>query len=132
MLAPALGELDQAFQYIQEYTGFISPGVVAIFLFGFFYKKTSANAAFWVVILAIPISIAMKFGFSDMPFMDRMGISFILCCLILIILSHFDNKGEDDDKSIKIEKGLFGTDLTFNIGALLIAGMLAVIYTLFY
>lgn len=39
IVAPSLGTLDQAFQFIQEFTGFISPGVVAIFLLGMFWKK---------------------------------------------------------------------------------------------
>ena len=45
LIAPALGSLEQVFQYIQEYTGFISPGVVAVFLFGMFWKRATANAA---------------------------------------------------------------------------------------
>ncbi len=133
MVAPALGALDQAFQYIQEYTGFISPGVVAIFLFGFFWKKTSANAAFWVVILSIPLSIAMKFGLPNLPFIDRMGITFLLCCALLVVISMMDNKDVDaDPKAIHLEKGLFATDMVFNIGAIAVAGILAVIYAVFW
>ena len=62
LVAPLLGNIDQAFQYIQEYTGFISPGVVVIFLFGLFWKRSSANAAFIVVLLSIPLSVIFKFG----------------------------------------------------------------------
>ncbi len=132
IVAPALGALDQAFQYIQEYTGFISPGVVAIFLFGFFWKKTSANAAFLVVLLSIPLSLGMKLGFPGLPFIDRMGITFLICALLLIVISYVDNGSQDDSKQIELNPGLFKTDMTFNIGALVVMGLLAVIYTVWW
>ena len=132
LVAPALGALDQAFQYIQEYTGFISPGVVAIFLFGFFWKKTSANAAFWVVLLSIPLSLGMKIITPQLPFIDRMGITFLVCALLLIVISYIDNGKEHDPHGIDIEKGLFKTDMTFNLGAVVVMGLLALAYALWW
>ena len=132
LVAPALGALDQAFQYIQEYTGFISPGVVAIFLFGFFWKKTSANAAFIVVLLSIPLSVGMKLMAPTLPFIDRMGITFLICAVLLILISYMDNKSADDPKGIAIDKGLFKTDMTFNIGAVVVMGLLALVYALWW
>ncbi len=95
LIAPALGDLGQVFQYIQEYTGFISPGVVAIFLFGMFWKRTTANAAFTVVLLSIPFSWSMKIFFPDFAFLDRMGLAFLLLTTILIIISLLENKRKD-------------------------------------
>lgn len=132
IVAPLLGNLDQAFQYIQEYTGFISPGVVAIFLFGLFWKRTSANAALIVVILAIPLSAGIKFMFPDFPFMDRMGLCFLILSAIIIIASLLDNKEGADQKGISINTGLFRTDNVFNIATVVICGILAVIYALLW
>lgn len=131
LVAPLLGNLQQAFQYIQEYTGFISPGVVAIFLLGMFWKKTSANAALAAVILSIPLSMAFKFLWPTLPFLDRMGLSFVILAGIMIIISLMENKG-NDPKAIYLEKGIFKTTLAFNLAALLIIGLLAVIYTVFW
>ena len=78
IVAPALRELDQAFQYIQEYTGFVSPGVFAIFMFGFFWKKTTSNAALTAAALTIPLSAAFKFLTPTLPFIDRMGLVFLI------------------------------------------------------
>lgn len=93
LIAPSLGNLGQVFQYIQEYTGLISPGVVAIFIFGMFWKRTTANAALAVVIAAIPLSLGFKLLFPDLPFIDRMGITFLLCALLLIVISLLEIRG---------------------------------------
>lgn len=131
IVAPLLGGLDQAFQYIQEYTGFISPGVVVIFLFGMFWKKTSANAAFWVVLISIPLSAALKYWMPELPFMDRMGVSFLLLSLIIIGISLFENKTLDQ-KALTYESSLFKTSTSFNIAAVLILGILTAIYTIWW
>lgn len=131
IVAPLLGGLDQAFQYIQEYTGFISPGVVVIFLFGMFWKKTSANAAFWVVLISIPLSAALKYWMPELPFMDRMGVSFLLLSLIIIGISLFENK-TSDQKAINYEQSLFKTSTSFNIATVLIIGILTAIYAIWW
>ncbi|CAG0910292.1 unnamed protein product, partial [Cyprideis torosa] len=61
LVAPLLDGLDQAFQYIQEYTGLVSPGILAVFLLGLFWKKTTNNAAIWGAVLSIPVALALKF-----------------------------------------------------------------------
>lgn len=131
IVAPLLGNLDQAFQYIQEYTGFISPGVVAVFLLGLFWKRTSANAALAAVIMAIPFSAGFKFLMPELPFIDRMGICFLLIATIMVVISLMENK-EDDQKAIEIERGLFKTSPIFNIATIAICGVLAVIYAVFW
>jgi len=86
-LAPQLKSLDQAFQYIQEFTGFFSPGIFSIFLYGLFWKKTKANAALWGAILSLPLSAFFKFATPGLPFLDRMGVVFLICTVVVIILS---------------------------------------------
>lgn len=132
VVAPALSQLDQAFQYIQEYTGFISPGVFAIFIFGFFWKKTTSNAALTAAALTIPLSTAFKFLAPELPFIDRMGIVFLIISAIIIAISLFEGKGKDHPKGIEITKELFVTSTKFKIGAILITGIIAALYIAFW
>ena len=105
IIAPLLSSLGQVFQYIQEYTGFVSPGVFALFVFGMFWKRTTSNAALWTILLAIVFSIAMKFGLPELPFLDRMAITFVLCCLSLVGISILDTPKPD---SIAMSDGVIG------------------------
>jgi len=132
IVAPALSALDQAFQYIQEYTGFISPGVFAIFMFGFFWKKTTSNAALTAAILTIPLSALLKFMFPLLPFIDRMGIVFLILSALIIVISLVQGKGEDHPNGIEITKDLFRTSTAFKIGAILISGIIAALYITFW
>ena len=131
MIAPLLGNIDQAFQFIQEYTGFISPGVVTIFLLGLFWKKMSANAALWCVILSFPFSIFLKFLFPEMPFMHRIEIVFALCILIAVGVSTIERRYEKPNAFIN-PKSMFSTSILFNILSFLTIGIIALIYSLFY
>lgn len=80
---PLLGGLDQAFQYIQEYTGFIYPGVVVVFGMGVLWKRATNRAALWTTIATIPVGIAMKILLPELPFIIRMG----YVCMILIAMA---------------------------------------------
>ncbi|MEM1137095.1 MAG: sodium/sugar symporter [Bacteroidota bacterium] len=131
LVAPSLGVLDQAFQYIQEYTGFVSPGVFAIFIFGFFWKKTTSTAALWAAILTIPLSALFKFITPGLPFIDRMGVVFLIIEAIMIVISLAYN-GKDNPQGIVINAVLFKTSPKFNIGALLICGIIAALYAIFW
>ncbi|KEO75762.1 sodium/sugar symporter [Anditalea andensis] len=132
LVAPALGQLDQAFQFIQEYTGFISPGVFAIFFFGVFWKKTTSNAALTAAALSIPMSVVLKIFFPGLPFLDRMGVVFLALAALMIIISLVEGKGKDHPNSIEIEKDLFVTSTGFKIGAFIILGITAALYIVFW
>ncbi|MDO9554422.1 sodium/sugar symporter [Rhodonellum sp.] len=132
LVAPALGQLDQAFQFIQEYTGFISPGVFAIFFFGVFWKKTTSNAALTAAALSIPLSVVLKIGFPNLPFLDRMGVVFLVLASLMIIISLVEGKGKDHPNSIEISKDLFQTSTAFKIGAFIIVGITAALYIVFW
>ena len=132
IVAPALGQLDQAFQFIQEYTGFISPGVFAIFFFGVFWKKTTSNAALVGASLSIPLSVVLKVVFPALPFIDRMGLVFLILAALMIIISLVEGKGKDHPNGIEINKELFRTSTTFKIGAILISGITAALYIIFW
>ncbi len=132
LVAPALRQLDQAFQYIQEYTGFVSPGVFAIFIFGFFWKKTTSNAALTAAALTIPLSTAFKFITPNIPFIDRMGLVFLIISVLIIAISLYEGKGKDHPRGIEITPDLFKTSTKFKVGAILIAGILIGLYTAFW
>ena len=137
-VAPALKTLDQAYQFIQEYVGFISPGVLAIFLMGFFWKRTTAAAAMAGALLTIPVSAILKFlpvwtngWFPDYPFLDRMSITFVLIIGIMVIMSLV--KPEVNPKRIiEVDPKLFRVNPGFIFGSLIIIGILIALYTVFW
>lgn len=132
IIAPALGVLDQAFQFIQEYTGFVSPGVVAIFLVGIFWKRATGNAALWAAILTIPFSAVLKYLTPEMPFLNRMGIVFLLLTLIMVVISLMDPKGKDNPKAIEFDKEMLTTSTSFKIGAIAVCMIFAALYIIFW
>lgn len=87
---PLLGGLDQAFQYIQEYSGYVYPGVTVVFGMGLLWKKATNRAALWTSILTIPVGIALKFAYPEMGFVLRMGYVFIILVIIAVTLSLLD------------------------------------------
>lgn len=87
---PLLGGLDQAFQYIQEYSGYVYPGVTVVFGMRLLWKKATNRAALWTSILTIPVGIALKFAYPEMGFVLRMGYAFIILVIIAVTLSLLD------------------------------------------
>lgn len=132
-VAPFIENFGGGFQFIQEFTGFFSPGIFAIFIFGLFWKKATANAAFWVAILTLPVSMLFYFvpALYEIPFIIRMGYTFLILSAIMIALSLKDKK-ESDENAIIITPTLFNTSKIFNIGAIIILVLLVVIYYIFW
>ena len=144
-MAPLLGGIDQAFQFIQEYTGVVSPGILAVFMLGLFWKKTTNKGAIWGALTSIPIALYLKTGgkgwfdgtameavFPKLPWMDQMGLTALLTMAVIILVSWMENKGKDDSKAIELNKGIFKTSPLFNIGAFATLIILTVVYTLFW
>ena len=140
-IAPLLTNLGQAFQFIQEYTGVVSPGILAVFLTGLFWKKATNNAAIWGVILSIPIAMYFKVapnGWSDsalflnLPFMDQMFYTSLLSIAIILIVSRIEGQGKEDEKAIPLSKKLFETPPAFNISAFAIMILLVFLYAFFW
>ena len=92
---PLLGSLDQAFQYIQEYSGFIYPGIIVVFGLGLLWKRSSARAAVWSAIIVIPLGILFKIFLGGVPFQLRAGYIFIILVTFHIIMSLIDKKVVD-------------------------------------
>ncbi|MEZ4703680.1 MAG: sodium/sugar symporter [Bdellovibrionota bacterium] len=111
---PMLGNLKQAFQFIQEFTGFFTPGIVAIFVMGVFYKKTNANGALAAALGSLALSIAMKLGMPSYPFMDRMGIVFLFSVAVALAFSYFQGN-QVHPKAIDLNDVSFKTSKSFNV-----------------
>ena len=134
LIAPLLQNLDQAFQYIQEYTGVVSPGILAVFLMGLFWKKASAKGAITGVILSIPVALILKLSIIDLPFMDQMFYTTIITMVIIVGVSLTSGKdGTDDDpKAISLTPEMFRTGRKFNIAAYVILLILVFLYAYFW
>ena len=140
-IAPALGNIDQAFQFIQEYTGVVSPGILAVFLTGLFWKKATNNGAIWGILTSIPIALYFKVApkgwsdagiFIDWPFMHQMLATCLISIAIIMGISHLEGKGQDDAKGIPLGKDLFKTSSTFNIGAMIVLIIITFLYAFFW
>ena len=139
IVAPALKSLDQAYQFIQEYAGFFSPGVLAIFLLGMFWKKTTAQAGLAGALLTVPISAVLKFlpqwtngAFPDYPFLDRMTITFFAIVLVMVAISLLKPKPANDTHVIEVDNSMFKVSNGFVIGSFIICSVLAALYTVFW
>ena len=154
IVAPFLGiDKKGGFQYIQEYTGFVSPGVFAMFILGFFWKKTTSNAALFATIGGFMFSIIFKFmpafvdlsflnpmgfavpnadGIYEIPFIDRMGFVFLICVIGMYIISIYENKKGVQTNGLEVDKTMFKMSPSFTVGALIITAVLAALYTVFW
>ena len=140
-IAPNLGNIGQVFIYIQEYTGVVSPGILAVFLTGIFWKKTTNNAAIWGVLFSIPVAMYFKVApnewstlpifINNVPFMHQMGITFLATILVIFLISYLEGNN-DDPKSINISKKLFETDSSFNIPAFIVLLITTFLYAFFW
>jgi SSS family solute:Na+ symporter len=155
VISPFMGiDKKGGFQYIQEYTGFVSPGIFAIFILGFFWKRTTATAALVAAVITFPLSLLLKFlpkwvdlsGLSDLgfavlnpesavfeiPFIDRMGFVFLIVAALMIIISLADKTSKDNPKGLEIDPSMFKPKGAFAIGAVLVCGILAALYIIFW
>jgi solute:Na+ symporter, SSS family len=158
VIAPHLGiDKKGGFEFIQEYTGFVSPGIFAMFILGFFWKKTSSNAAMFATIGGFALSVLFKFlpfwinleflhsfGFSalvaqengasiyEIPFLDRMGFVFAICVLAMVFISLYDEKRGVQSKGLEVDSSMFKVNNGFLAGSLLVTGVLVALYTIFW
>jgi len=128
---PLLGSLDQAFQYIQEYSGFIYPGIITVFGLGLLWKRASSTAAVWTAIITIPMGILFKVCFPDVAFQFRAGYIFIILVSMFVLISYLDKKfvscelptEKDQKQMLKWAKILGGLGIFFIVMALVVMGL---------
>ncbi len=131
-ISPFLKNFGQGFEYIQEYTGFISPGILCIFLLGMFWKRATTNGALAAAVLSIPLSTLFKYQLPDMPFLNRMGTVFWICVAVQVTISLLESRGKADAKAFAVNSLWFRTKPSFRLGAVAICTMLALVYLIFW
>lgn len=158
IIAPFLGiDKKGGFEFIQEYTGFVSPGIFAMFIMGFFWKKTSSNAAMFATIGGFVLSVFFKFlpqfmnleflsstGFAtlveqkdksmlyEIPFLDRMGFVFVICVLLMVVISLIDHKRGVKVKGLEVDTRMFKVSNSFAVGTMIVCGLLVALYSIFW
>jgi len=158
LLSPFMGiDKKGGFEFIQEYTGFVSPGIFAMFILGFFWKKTTSNAALFATVGGFVLSVIFKFipsiinlsflkplGFAtlvkqsdgsmlyEIPFIDRMGFVFAICVIVMYIISKIENKRGVITNGLEVDRSMFKLNNSFAVGAIIIAGILVALYSFFW
>jgi SSS family solute:Na+ symporter len=127
MTRPLLGSFDQAFQYIQDFTGFVTPGICVIFLLGLYWERTTATAAMVAAVATVAMSAAFYFWLPDYPFMNRVGWCFVVGMVIAIVISLLSPRRETALR-VDIKNVDFSTGTGFNIAAVVVVGILAFLY----
>lgn len=131
-MTPLLNNVPQVFQYIQEYTGMVSPGILAVFMMGLFWKKTTTKAAIYGVLGSIIVALLLKIPSLGLPFMDQMLYTLLITIVIIVGVSLSTNPADADPKGIVTTSQTFKTDSAFNIGAYAILIIVVVLYALFW
>jgi SSS family solute:Na+ symporter len=153
-IAPYLGiDKKGGFQYIQEYTGFVSPGIFAMFILGFFWKKTTSNAALFATIGGFILSVLFKIspnyvdleflhasgyaipnaeGVFEIPFIDRMGFVFVICVVFMYIISMYENRNGVLADGLEIDRSMFRPTAAFTVGALIVIGFVVAMYGIYW
>jgi SSS family solute:Na+ symporter len=154
IIAPLIGIEKGGTDFIQEYTGFVSPGAFAMFLLGFFWKRSTANAALFSIIGGFLMCIFLKFlpnvmdlsfldavnfavmnpasGHFEIPFLDRMGFAFLFSLGGMWLISILDKTSVNNTKGLEIDTNMFKVSNGFAVGALIIVGILMALYTVFW
>lgn len=128
---PLLGGFDQGFQYIQEFTGFFTPGIVVIFFHGLFWKRANEAGAMTAAISSFVLSLVLKFALPDMPFMDRIGIVFLLSLVLATVVALMTRASGDRDRIQTRDVG-YATSPSFNVAALAVVAILVALYATFW
>ena len=155
IIAPFLGiDKKGGFEFIQEYTGFVSPGIFAMFIMGFFWKRTTVNAALFAIIGGFALSVFFKFlpdyvdvsflqasgfaalnpasGVVEIPFLDRMGFVFVICVVVMIAISLLTPVHLQPKDTLHVDIKMFKTSTGFTVGALVVIVILAILYISFW
>jgi len=127
---PLLGNFPQAFQYIQEFTGFFTPGICAIFVLGVFWKRATGTGALYAALASFGASIAMKLWMPGIPFMDRVLYVFIACCAVIVLFGLSERKPQDG--AVDLANVDFRTSTGYWIGSGVVVAILTLLYTIYW
>ncbi|HEX4739560.1 MAG TPA: sodium/solute symporter [Allosphingosinicella sp.] len=128
---PLVGASEQAFQFIQEFTGFFTPGITVIFLLGLFWKRANEAGAFAAAVASVALSALFKFAWASLPFMDRMGVVFLISLALAVVISLVTPARPGAD-TIDTANVRYATRTGFNIGALGVVLILIALYATYW
>lgn len=132
---PLLGNFDQAFQFIQDFTGFFTPAIVVIFVLGMFWRRASEAGALAAAIGGVVLSGVMWWmnneGLFVMPFMNRVGVVFLAALAAAVIVS-FIAPQKETTLPIRFDGISYKTSLAFNIAAVGVIAFLVAVYSLWW
>ena len=136
VISPFMGiEKKGGFQFIQEMTGLLSPGIFAAFIMGFFWKKTNSAGAFFAIVGGFALALSMHNNWlpgtdwTTVPFLDRMGWVFVICVVVMFVLSLIL---PDEKKGLEVDSSMFKTTKGFAIGATIVIATIVFLYTYFW
>lgn len=137
LVTPQLRHLEQAYQFIQEYSNYITPGAFALFSLGLFWKKTTSNAAIIAAVLTLPLSLLFKMlpewiGIEPIPFLDRTLWVYLILVVIMVTVSLIESRKKEETKGLAIDSSMFKVSDSFVVVSVLICGVLAALYTVFW
>ena len=127
---PLLGSFESIFQYIQNFTGYFSPGIVVIFLVALFWKKATSISVLIAALISLIASILISINFPELPFIHRMTIVFILSAFGCIVTTYIQGY-KDQIKAIDLSAVNFSTSKAFNLNTIIIIFALVCIYVAF-
>jgi len=133
MIAPYLSNprFGGVFKYIQEFQGYISPGIVATFIFGFIVKRAPGAAGVTALLLGVPVYGFLHWQFNDIAFLNRMAITFFIIILVMFIITVVSPNQKPARMPEKNNYDLRPSPVVLLLGAGVIAGVI-LIYILFW
>jgi SSS family solute:Na+ symporter len=154
LISPHLGIEKGGFNFIQEMTGLLSPGIFAAFFMGFFWKRTNSAGAMFAIVGGFLLSLFFKFwlpqlvnleplaafgfavpgknGLYEIPFLDTMGFVFLISVLVMIILGLADPKTKNNPKGLAIDASMFRVNSGFAIGAIVVFIIVSSLYIVYW
>jgi solute:Na+ symporter, SSS family len=140
------------FEFIQKYTGYISPAIFPVFLFGFFWKKTTSRAAIAGIIGGVLLAVLFdKFlpglagndtliytayptgtGAYEIPFLIQMGWVFFFTSLLIIVVSLLDAKGRALGNALQIDKSMYKVTPGVMAMIIIVLGIIVALYIRFW
>ncbi|MDE2183487.1 MAG: sodium/solute symporter [Alphaproteobacteria bacterium] len=125
---PLLRGWDQAFQYIQEFNGFFTPGIVVIFVLGMFWKRATQAGALTAAIGSALLSTLCRVFLPQIPFMNRIGFVFLICLGLAVVVSLMQRQ-RPELSTIEARGIDYSTSTTYNVAS---AGVIAILAALYY
>lgn len=133
VITPQLKQLEQAYQFVQEYSNYLTPGAFALFFLGLFWKRTTTLAALVAATLSIPLAVAFKaIPDTPIPFLHRTAWVFVILVALMVVISLADKSSKTNPKGLVIEKAWFRVSSTFAVISVFISGIVAALYIVFW